>query len=107
MRIPAKSLLNPIESLDFNLWRREGSPVAGRKLPTFQGLTNKSVVFTKFLDKNKLIEVLVALAKKSNRPARATLISGALYSILVKYVGSKESDPGYSLLAPYHTFQAI
>lgn len=106
MRIPVKSLLNPIKSLDLNVTREEGAPVAGRKLPLFQGLTNKSGSLLDFLDKNKLMEVLIDVAKKSTRSASATLISGALYSIPVKYAGSQENDQGFPL-APYHTLQVL
>jgi len=63
MRIPVKSLLNPMKSLDLNLWQEKGVPVARRKLPTFRGLTNKSRSLPKFLDKNKLIEVPMDVAK--------------------------------------------
>ena len=37
--------------------------------------------------------MLLDLARESTRPASVTLISGALYSLLVKFVGSKENDP--------------
>ena len=68
MRIPVKSLLNPMDGLGFDLWRREGSPVAGRKLPKFQDLT-KSEVFTDFLGQNNLMEVPVAQNEKPSCPA--------------------------------------
>mmetsp|Transcript_50014 Transcript_50014/g.50858 ORF Transcript_50014/g.50858 Transcript_50014/m.50858 type:complete len:196 (+) Transcript_50014:312-899(+) len=95
MRIPIKALLVPMVGLDFKLWRKEGSPVAGRKMPTFQGLANMSSSFPEFLNKNKLRKKPVNLALKSSRPGSATLISGVLYALLVQHVGSTENEPGF------------
>lgn len=96
MRIPVKSILNPMEGFDFNLWQRMRSPVAERKLPIFQGLTSKSVSFIDFLDKNKLMEVLVDLAKKSTSPASSTLISGSCITFLSSMWDSRKMTRFFS-----------
>ena len=52
------------------------------------------------------MEMPVDLACKSTRLASATLIAGTLYSLLVKYVGSKEND-WFFFLKPYNALQAL
>ena len=45
---------------------------------------------------NPLFSVPVKIARKPARPARATLITGSLYSALVQYAGAQEEEPGWS-----------
>lgn len=53
-----------------------------------------------------LINVLVKRAAKSTRPGSATLITGALYSLLVKYARTTDQDPSFSA-APYDGLLAL
>lgn len=69
-----------------------------KKVSHIPGPNQQVLVLPNIFDKNKLMEVSLDLANKSTRLASATLISGSLYSILVKYMGSKEIDPVFLVL---------
>ena len=91
-------------SLDFETWSGKGKPIDGRSLPQFQKLMTTPI--DKFIDTNMLINVPVKRAAKSTQPGSATLITGALYSLLVKYAGTTDLHPGFSA-APYDALLAL
>ena len=65
-----------------------------------------STPLDEFIDTNMLINVPVECAAKATQQGSATLISGALYSLLVEYAESTDQEPGFSV-APYDALLAL
>ena len=81
MRIPVSHLTMPLKSLNFDVLGKEGNPIKGKGIPMYRDLFTQQVYG---LSKaNLLFSVPVDTARDSARPARATLITGSLYSALV------------------------
>lgn len=100
-RIPVLSVITPMKKLDSGTLCDEGKPIERRSLPQFQKLM--STPLDDFIDTNMLINVPIKRPAKATQPGSATLISGALYSLLVEYAGTTNQDLGFSA-APYDAF---
>ena len=93
MMIPVSHLTMPLKSLDFDVWWEKVNPIKGREVPMYRDLFSQQVFG---LSKaNPLFSVPVETARKSARPARATIILGSLYSALVQYAAAQEAEPGW------------
>ena len=104
MRIQVVSVITPIEKLDFETWCDKVKPIKGQSLPKFRKLM--CTPLDKFIDTNMLINMREKRAAKSTQPGSATLILGALYSLLVEYAGTIDQDLGF-FVAPHDALLAL
>ena len=94
MRIPVSHLTMPLKNLDFDVLGEKGNPIKGREIPMYRDLFSQLIYGLS--KSNPPFSMPVKTARKSARPARATLITGFLYSAFVQFAGAQEAETEWS-----------